>query len=249
MIVYEVYPEMVYKANDCIWNREKIFRLIEVLSKVYTIDIDKFIIGIVSRYREGGHGVNYFEFLVAIILSQNTNDKNAIKAFKNLKAVIGDITPEKIIEMDSKKVEEIIRVAGLASRRSRVLKELAYILSRNPHFFDELKDLDVEEARKRLLNLPGIGFKSADVFLLMVLKKPTFPIDTHINRIVRRLGIASAKEKYEDIRAKILSYLSSDIEKLTLLHLLLITHGRSTCSAKKPLCSYCVIADMCCGML
>lgn len=232
-------------TDGCSWNGHKILKLLEVLSKYYKLNLSEFIMGSVGV----GSSDNKFEVLVAIILSQNTSDRNAIKAFNNLKSALGSITPYSILKTDISLIKDLIRVAGLADKKSRVIRELAFILSENPAFFDRLEQLGLEEARKTLLELPGIGLKTADVFLLMVLKRPTFPIDTHINRIIRRLGIASSSDNYEAIRTKVLELVGSDVEDLLMLHLLLITHGRNTCTAKNPKCSQCVIADLCCRVL
>lgn len=227
--------------NGCTWDKDRVLKLFSILAQTYSININEFAISIADHAK-----TNFFEILVAIILSQNTNDKNAINAFNNLKTAMGVITPQKIINMDNEELKVLIRVAGLINRRIKALKKLATIIIENPEFFDKLMNLDVEEARKKMLELPGVGYKTADVFLLMILRKPTFPIDTHINRVVRRLGIASSKDTYEVIRAKVLDYLGYDVEKLIDFHLLLIMHGRKTCKARNPLCTQCAVFDMCC---
>ena len=234
-------------SNVCIWNESRIRKIIEILFKTHNVDLDEFIL---KNALDKEHGVpNYFEILTAIILSQNTSDRNAIRAFNNLKTVLKEITHENIAIVDESVLKSAIRVAGLANRKSRILKELAVILQKNPHYLKDLERMDVKEARKRLLELPGVGLKTADVFLLMVLKKPTFPIDTHINRVVKRLGIASSSDGYEDVRMKIVNYLSNDIDSLAALHLLLIVHGRRICTARKPRCYHCTLSDLCCRNL
>lgn len=227
------------------WSRDKILKILEVLSKTYTIDYSEFII---KNSLDSVHhrSVNYFEILTSIILSQNTSDRSAIKAFNNLKSVLGEITPENIVRAGDDVVKSAIRVSGLADRKSRVLREIALLLKNNPLYFKDLEEMDVEEAREKLLELPGVGLKTADVFLLIVLKKPTFPIDTHINRIMRRLGVVSRNSRYEDIRMAVVGYLDGDIDSLIKLHLLLIVHGRRTCTARKPKCIECAVSELCC---
>ncbi|MCS7111814.1 MAG: endonuclease III [Ignisphaera sp.] len=229
----------------CMWSRCKILKIVEILSKTY-IDYSEFVIRDALDDGYLGRPSNYFEFLTAVILSQNTSDRNAIKAFSNLKKVLGEITPESILRAGDDVVKSAIRISGLVNRKSRVLKQIALFLRDNPFYLKDLEKMDVEKARERLLELPGVGLKTADVFLLMVLKKPTFPIDTHINRIVRRLGIASASDRYEDVRMTITRYLDSNINALTMLHLLLIVHGRRVCTARRPKCSQCTIFELCC---
>ncbi len=234
--------------STCLWDKDKILKIIEILNKTYSINFNEFIVKNILDSKYDVH-VNYFEILTAIILSQNTSDRSAIKAFNNLKALLKEITPISIATADDNILKNAIRVAGLANRKSRILKELAFVLQHNPLFFKSLEQMDLDEARRKLLELPGVGLKTADVFLLIVLKKPTFPIDTHINRIVKRLGVASASDKYEDIRMKMIGYLDGDINKLVLLHLLLIIHGRKICIARKPRCSQCSVSKLCCKNL
>lgn len=231
----------------CVWDRDRLLKLLEILSREYDVNLNEFVIGIATKNKDDTS--QCFEALVSIILSQNTSDKNAIKAFNNLKSLVGLITPEKIIQLNDEELKKAINIAGLANKKTEVIKRIASILINNPEFFKKLNSLGIEEARAKLLELPGVGLKTADVFLLMVLKKPTFPIDTHINRIMRRLGIALTRDRYEDIRAKILSYTGDDLEKLSQLHFLLIIHGRKVCKARKPLCAQCIISSICCKMV
>jgi len=232
------------KAGTCIWNRDKLHKLISRLQSLYRIDLGEFVLGSILG---GIHGKSsYFELLVAVVLSQNTSDKNAIKAYKNLKKLLGSITPEKIAEADPRELGNAIRVAGLVNRRSQMLKALALAILDNPQIFDYIQQSHVEDGRRKLLELPGVGYKTADVVLLVGFKKPTFPIDTHINRVLRRLGVATAEDGYEEMRRKILDYVGSDVAVLTKLHLLLIIHGRKICRSRAPKCSECIVADLCC---
>jgi endonuclease-3 len=232
-------------VSQCIWDKDKLHQILEILSQKYTINLNEFVVGSLFAMDKP----NYFEVLIAIILSQNTNDINAIQAFKNLKNSLKSITAKKIIETSDDYLAKLIRVAGLTYRRVRILKDLAMRISAEPGFFVKLEGMDTEQARKILLSLPGVGFKTADVFLLMILNRPTFPIDTHINRVVRRLGLASPRDNYEAIRNKVMNLLENDVEKLRNLHFLLITHGRKVCKARNPQCSQCDLANICCRII
>ncbi|MEM1683853.1 MAG: endonuclease III [Ignisphaera sp.] len=235
-------------TRECLWNKDTVKKLIFNLSNIYTINPNEFVVNIAMKSNQNTE-LNYFEILITIVLSQNTSDRNAIRAFNALKNMVKEVTPKNILAIDDESLKNAIRVAGLANRKSNVLKKLAYIMSSKPEFFREIALLDVEEARKKLLELPGIGFKTADVFLLLVLKKPTFPIDTHINRVVRRLGIADPGDGYEDIRLKIVKLLESDIDSLSKLHMLLIIHGRRVCTSRNPKCSLCTVSELCCKII
>ncbi len=191
------------------------------------------------------HGKSLYEFIVGVLLSQNTSDRNAIRAYENLSKVLGGITPEKILGTRIDVIEEAIRVAGLYRARARNIVELAKIFL-DKQFIEKLYSLvnkgDIVGARKLLTSLPGIGYKTADVVLLMYFGKPVFPVDTHIARITVRLGFVD-KRDYESIRL----FWEKNLSPRNYLeaHLLLITHGRRVCKARKPLCSVCVLRDLC----
>jgi len=203
------------------------------------IDPSKFIAQYVS-------GVGLFEFIVAVMLSQNTSDVNAIKAYIELKKLLrGSITPEKILERSVEEIADAIRSAGMQVQRALRIRELAEKFVQ-PGFAEELTSYvereSVENARRKLMELPGVGAKTADVVLLMYFNKPTFPVDTHIMRVTSRMGFVE-RQRYEDVRRFWMTVLKP--EQYLEAHLLLITHGRETCRARKPLCGECVVSKYC----
>jgi len=214
--------------------------ILELLRRRHgTIDPSKFIAHHVR-------GTSLFEFLVAVMLSQNTSDANAIKAYSELKKLLGgSITPTKILTTGVEEIASAIKSAGMQMQRALRIKELAEKFAQ-PGFLEELVSYvereDVEKARRKLMELPGVGAKTADVVLLMYFGKPTFPVDTHIMRITSRMGFVE-KRKYEDVRRFWMNALKP--EEYLEAHLLLITHGRETCKARKPLCKDCVISKYC----
>lgn len=187
-----------------------------------------------------------FEFIVATVLSQNTSDKNALKALNSLRRAFGgEVSPEKAVELDYDNLVGILRPAGMQWERAKIIKQLA------ERFVDEsfvkklISDVssgDIEYARLTLKSLPGIGDKSADVILLMYFGKPTFPVDTHITRVTVRL-VGSIGRNYGEIRRFWMKIL--DPKNYLITHLLLITHGRKTCKSKKPFCNKCLLKTIC----
>jgi len=182
-----------------------------------------------------------FQNLVAVILSQNTSDKNSTRAYIGLLKKFGKITPETLKKARVEEIREAIRPGGLYNLKARRLKELAEIFDKIN--IKKLKRMGREEARKELMRIKGIGQKSADVFLNYVLGKPSFPIDTNIKRVVRRLGWVEEKASYEEMR-KVLE--SKIPEKLWgKAHELLIRLGRDLCKPKNPKCGECLIREFC----
>ena len=227
----------------CVWDREKALELLDKLRGRYAIRENEFIaLKLITSKSE------LFEVLVGIVLSQNTSDRNAIRAFSNLKRLVKNITPEALLRLPDEELQYAIAPAGLYRRRAVMLKNLAStFLTQGDYIAKKVSELDVEAARQLLLSLPGVGPKTADVVLLMYFDKPTFPVDTNIDRVSRRLGIVSSDARYEDIRRKFLELLGRETSVLRLMHLLLIQHGRETCKARKPLCDRCVVSDLCCS--
>jgi endonuclease-3 len=213
--------------------------ILELLRKAYgSIDTSEFI---AIRIRDK----SLFEFIIGVMLSQNTSDRNAIRAYENMLRILGRITPSRVLEAGINALSEAIRPAGMYKIRAKRIMELAELFSK-PGFEDELKEKilrsDVEEARRILMGLPGVGAKTADVVLLTYFGKPTFPVDTHITRITRRLGVLDRND-YESIRRFWMKVF--DPKDYLEGHLLLITHGRRTCRARNPLCNKCVIRKYC----
>lgn len=183
-----------------------------------------------------------FLLLVGTVLSQNTNWRNTRAAYNRLIAKFR--TPEQLARAEVREIQKLIKPAGLYRMKSRHLNELARIVLEQYHGdLSTLLRKPPEEARRELLSLPGIGYKTADVLLVFGAGRDVLPIDTHIFRISKRLGFAPHKANYEEVK--------SDLEELTPsgrrgeAHVLLIQHGRHYCLARNPLCSKCPINDLC----
>jgi len=188
-------------------------------------------------------GLTPFEVLVSVILSQATERKGNIRAFKNLKDKF-ELTPDSVAKADVEKLAECIKPAGLHNNKSAKIKEMSKIIV--DEYGGNLKnilDLPEEEARKKLMSLPGVGQKTADVVLNLVSNVPVFPIDTHIERIAKRIALVEIKTGYDGIKATFERL--APPEKRRSLHLALIEHGREFCKKINPKCSVCPIFDYC----
>ena len=185
-----------------------------------------------------------FKALVVTILTQNTNDKNALRAYENLVKIVGDITPQRLLEVGEEAIANAIRVAGMHRVRARKILELSkVVIERFGGDLSWIKDLPVDEARKLLLELPGVGEKTADV-ILVNLGKLAFPVDTHITRISLRLGIVKS-HNYGEIRSAWMRILKPDPSRYLDVHLRLIQFGREICRAREPRCNVCGFKDVC----
>jgi len=184
-----------------------------------------------------------FETLIVTILSQNTADRNTTRAFENLSKHF-EITPEALANAETSQIEACIRAAGLYKSKAQTIKHVSKALVEDFHgTLAPILALPLEEARKALTQFSGIGPKTADVVLLFSAKQPTIPVDTHVNRVSKRLGFAPPKGDYETVRKNLqLLYKPSDY---LAVHVLLISHGRKYCRAVHPLCAQCPVNMHC----
>jgi endonuclease-3 len=186
---------------------------------------------------------NPFETLIVTIISQNTADRNTARAFENLSKRF-EITPEALAKAENSQIEESLNVAGLYKNKAKTIKQVSTTILEKFHgSLAPILSLPLEDARKTLTQFSGIGPKTADVVLLFSAKQPTIPVDTHVNRVAKRLGFAPVKGGYEAVRKNLqLLYNPSDY---LAVHVLLIAHGRKYCKAVRPQCEECPVNMRC----
>ena len=186
---------------------------------------------------------NPFETLIVTILSQNTADRNTVRAFENLSKQF-EITPEALANAEINQIEVCIRSAGLCKAKAKTIKHVSKVLLDDFHgTLTPILVLPLEEARAVLTHFRGVGPKTADVVLLFSARQPTIPVDTHVNRVAKRLRFTPANSNYETVR-KNLQQLYKPHDFLA-VHVLLIAHGRKYCKAKHPLCAQCPVNAYC----
>jgi len=184
-----------------------------------------------------------FETLVETIISQNTADRNTTRAFECLSTRF-EIKAEVLAKAETSEIEQCLKVAGLYKNKAKSIKRVSKIIFEEfDGTLEPLLSLPFEDARKALLQFPGVGPKTADVVLLFAAKQPTIPVDTHVNRVAKRLGFAPANGNYETVRENLQSLF--DPRDYLMVHLLLIAHGRKFCKARRPQCSECPLNAHC----
>jgi endonuclease-3 len=170
-----------------------------------------------------------FTTLIVTILSQNTSDTNTECAFQSLCKRF-EITPQALSEAQSSKIEDCIKVAGLSKNKTKTIQTVSkIILEKFRGSLEPILSLPLEEARNALIELPGVGPKTADVVLLFSANQPTIPVDTHVNRVSKRLGLAPVDNDYEEVHTHIQAEFES--KDYLAVHLLLIALGRKYCKA------------------
>ncbi|MBC7234955.1 MAG: endonuclease III [Chloroflexi bacterium] len=181
--------------------------------------------------------------LVLTILSQNTNDTNSGRAWQSLRERFP--TWEAVRRAETDEVAKAIQVGGLAHIKAPRIQAILAKLAEERGALDMgfLQHMPPQEARHYLLNLPGVGPKTAACVLLFSLHKPALPVDTHVHRVSSRLGLLPARtgaEKAQDILEKLLP-----VELYYPFHLNMIRHGRMLCTARAPQCPICPLLDLC----
>ncbi len=181
--------------------------------------------------------------LIGTILSQSTTDINSDQAFESLKKRFPDWESARTARASS--IAAVIKSGGLANIKSVVIKNvLNEIKSRRGELdLSFLRTAPLEEARNFLLSLKGVGPKTAACVLLFSCNRPVFPMDTHILRITRRLGLVPAKCS-DDQAHKIMESLTPSRKHYS-LHVNLIRLGRKICRPANPKCDECSLIEHC----
>ncbi|MHB0870120.1 MAG: endonuclease III domain-containing protein [Chloroflexota bacterium] len=181
--------------------------------------------------------------LVLTILSQHTSDANSSRAFQGLKERFESW--EAVRDADQGAIAEAIRSGGLARIKAGRIKDLLLRLSeeRGSLDLDFLRGSPLDEAREYLLRLDGVGPKTAACVLLFSCDLPAFPVDTHIHRVTRRLGLIGPTTSAEEAHRILESVVPA--AEVYPFHVNVITHGRRVCKAQRPRCDACVLAPKC----
>lgn len=176
---------------------------------------------------------NHYTLLVAVVLSAQATDVGVNKATKSLFQKIA--TPEEMLTLGEIGLKEYIKSIGLFNTKAKNVIALSQKLVDE---FDGVVPRDLDA----LQSLPGVGRKTANVILNCAFGEPTIAVDTHVFRVSNRIGLVKTKTP-EKTEAPLLKAVPKKWQ--THAHHWLILHGRYICKARKPLCSQCLISDLC----
>ena len=181
--------------------------------------------------------------LIRTVLSQNTTDTNRDRAYHALRRRFPRW--EDLLEADTKEIAEVIKVGGLSRQKSARIKDILQWVHRQwgEMTLAPLCAMGTAEAREVLLGLKGVGLKTANCVLAFGCGRVAFPVDTHILRIAKRLGLIPAPATAEQAHL-LLAALVPDALAIP-LHLNLIRYGREICKARHPHCRHCLFPDLC----
>lgn len=206
-------------------NKQKSVKvLVKILRQRYGKDI--------RRLPSDSKGV--FKILVATILSQRTRNENTDKASSALFSRAD--TPKKILKLTDRELERLIRPSGPYRQKAKRIKAVCEIL---------LKKYGgkVPKTREELLELPGVGFKTADVVLMYGHGIPSIAVDTHANRIPKRIGLVDKKDDVEKVKEVLESLVPR--KDWYIVNMGLVQFGREICQPIRPKCEICPMSSYC----
>ncbi|TFF68300.1 endonuclease III [Candidatus Thorarchaeota archaeon] len=181
--------------------------------------------------------------LIVTILSQNTADVNTSRAFARLNEKFSNW--EELLEAPDEEIEDAIRVSGFFRIKTERIKAALSEIRERVGALDlsHLEEMPLAEAKEWLTSLHGVGPKTAAIVLLFSFGRPALPVDTHVWRVTKRLGLIDG----DTSREKAHELLEDIIPKSCIFSLNhnLVTHGRNICRARRPLCEQCVLRQDC----
>jgi endonuclease-3 len=181
--------------------------------------------------------------LIATILSQNTSDHNSHRAYSNLRSKFK--TWDEVRKADTRTIAHAIRSGGLANVKAQRIKDILKRIheEKGELDLDFLKSWQTERIKEYLREFKGVGKKTIACVLLFSLNRPAMPVDTHVLRVSKRLGLVSDKVDAQQAESILEELIPSRL--IYQFHLNLIEHGRKICKAVNPHCGECVLLAYC----
>lgn len=184
---------------------------------------------------------NDFCLLVSVVLSAQATDKSVNNATRELYKKVK--TPEQMLRLGKENLISYIKSIGLYRTKAEHVIGLSEKLVNDFNGKLPAKSDDENTIREKLMSLPGVGRKTANVMLNVVYEKPTMPVDTHLLRICPKIGLAEGNDPLT-VEQSLLKRVPP--EYLMHAHHWLILHGRYICTARNPKCDECFLNDLCC---
>lgn len=199
--------------------------------------INKIIDYLNELYKEPVCELEYnkdYELLLAIVTSAQTTDKRVNEVNKVLFSKYKTI--EELANADISDIERIIKPVGTYKRKSIFIKEIATrLVNDNVNV--------IPNDREYLSTLPGVGRKTINVFLSVIYNEPAIAVDTHVERVSKRLNLAKESDNVLEVEKKLMKVLPKEIWSKT--HHQMVLFGRYKCKSIKPLCADCKLKDIC----
>ncbi|MBI5148071.1 endonuclease III [Candidatus Pacearchaeota archaeon] len=206
--------------------KERISKIFKILGKFYEKSEKPTI-------RKTSEKNDPFKTLITCLLSLRTQDKNTAKTSTALFAVAD--TPDKIVKLPVKQLEKLIYSSGYYKNKARTIKHVSQVIL-------EEHDGKVPESEYELLNIKGIGRKTANIVLSFAFKKEVIPVDTHVHVVSNRLGWAKTKNATQT-ELELMKVVPRAYWKE--LNTIFVLFGKEICITQSPLCSKCPVSKLC----
>ncbi|EHL74286.1 endonuclease III [Bacillus smithii 7_3_47FAA] len=177
---------------------------------------------------------NPFELLIAVVLSAQSTDAHVNKVTKSLFQKYK--RPEDYVRVPLEELEQDIRSIGLYRTKAKNIQKLCKILI-------EKHQGQVPETKEELMELPGVGRKTANVVVSIAFGQPAIAVDTHVERVSKRLGICRWKDSVWEVEQTLMKKVPK--EEWSITHHRLIFFGRYHCKAQSPKCEECPLLSLC----
>ena len=204
-----------------------------LLSKLKTLKLIKLLNQSIKKPETSLKYRNQFTLLTSVVLSAQCTDINVNNVTKNIYKKY--YTPKHFADLGITKIKRMIKSIGLFNTKAKNLYYLSKILVNK---YQEKVPDNFED----LINLPGVGRKTANVILNTAFNKPTIAVDTHVFRVSNRTGLTNGKNPIQ-VEKELLKILPNRYLKKA--HHLILLHGRYVCKSRNPLCTKCIINNIC----
>jgi endonuclease-3 len=192
-----------------------------------------------------GNKTDPYDELIYILMTVMTRSQPRIdRAYDRLVELVGDRGWSALPDVDDEALDDALRPLGFVNRRREQLREIARrVEADHGGSLDTLRDLSDDEALAYLVSLPGVGVKTAKCVLMYSLGRAVLPIDIHVLRVAKRLGLVPLDASWEAtdrlLETEVPDELKYDV------HVGFVIHGRETCRSRDPDCGACVLSDLC----
>lgn len=176
---------------------------------------------------------NEFEFLIAIVLSAQSTD---IKVNKVTNILFNNYNINSLKNANIEDIITILKPLGMSKKKSSYIIEISKIIS-------EKYNGIIPNSREELMKLPGVGRKTANVFLSQIYNMPYIAVDTHVERVSKRLGLVNNNDNVLEVENKLYKIIPKD--RCLKIHIQMVLFGRYHCKAIKPNCINCKLKDIC----
>jgi endonuclease III len=192
-----------------------------------------------------GNKEDPYDELIYILLTVMTRSQPRIdRAYEGLAELVGSRGWSALGEVPTEQLETVLTPLGFVNRRREQLREIAHrVEEEHGGSLDPLRELSDDEAMAYLLSLPGVGVKTAKCVLMYSLGRSVLPIDIHVLRVAKRLGLVPLDASWTDVDRQLEMDVPDELKFD--VHVGFVVHGREVCRSRDPDCGSCVLADLC----